>query len=195
MPWNPADYDDRAIGPMGLHDAHLLDAICRYVRPKVALEYGGLLGHSLAVMSDWCGHIISVDDNAGEALRAAAEKAGNATVFKSDMKDFDPWFHGFKQIDLVLFDASHLFNDYRLTFEKIEPLLTERCAILVHDTGDWFLGELPPQWDAWKEHRATFLEEDREFVRYLRSKGWSDVTFESPDHLRHGYTMLTKPRW
>ncbi len=45
--WDMTKYDDRAIGPMGLHDAILLDAICSYVRPKVVLEYGGLLGHSL----------------------------------------------------------------------------------------------------------------------------------------------------
>lgn len=195
--WNPENYDDRAIGPMGLHDAHLIDAICRYIRPRVALEYGGLLGHSLAVMSEWCGWIISVDDNAGEALQAAAAKAGNAVVVKAKMQDFDPNEFGIRQLDLVLFDASHLLADNTAAFEMIEPWLTQRAVILVHDTGEWYNGPdpLPPQWAAWVEHREALLEGDRGFVRYLRGKGWSDVTFESPDHLRHGYTMLTKPRW
>lgn len=194
--WDAANYDDRAIGPMGLHDAYLLDAVCRYVRPQVALEYGGLLGHSLRVMAPYCGLVVSVDDNCGQSLQDAATLVGNAWAVQCDMKNYEPSQH-VTGIDLILFDASHLYADYVAAYEKCVPLLQSRTVILVHDTGEWPPEgtPLPPQWEAWKEHRATYLEEDREFVRYLRTQGWSDVTFENPDSLRHGYTMLTKPRW
>lgn len=195
--WNPDNYDDRAIGPMGLHDAYLLDAICRYIRPRVAIEYGGLLGHSLDVMAPYCGLVISVDDNASVALRAIAEKVGNAKVIQTDMTYYEPYYAGIEDnsIDLALFDASHILKQSIAAFKNLTPSLSPKALILVHDTGDWYTGELPPQWEAWKENRATFLEHDRNFVRYLRQQGFLDITFESSDHLRHGYTVLKKPNW
>lgn len=193
--WDADNYDDRAIGPMGLHDAYLLDALCRYICPRVALEYGGLLGHSLRVMAPYCEALVSVDDNCGSALVAAAKDTRNARAVKCDMRTYDPVADGYQRLDLILFDASHLFDDNLAAYSKCVPLLQPRTVILVHDTGEWYTGELPPQWEAWKEHRDEFLQEDRKFVRYLRTEGWNDVTFENPNALRHGYTMLTKPRW
>lgn len=193
--WNPDNYDDRAIGPMGLHDAYLLDAICRYVRPKVALEFGGLLGHSLSVMAEHCDTVISVDDNAHQLLYDAASKYGNVQVIKGDMRTYGIINNGI-ELDLVLFDASHLYGDNVAAFSNIEPILSPKALILIHDTGDWYTGELPPQWEAFQKERSIFLEHDRKFVRYLRCvKGYSDTTFESSDHLRHGYTILKKPSW
>lgn len=195
--WNPADYDDRAIGPLGLHDAHLLDAICRYVRPRTYLEYGGLLGHSLAVAAPHCGIVVSVDDNAGTALWDKATRAGNARVVKGDMAVYDPVADGLRDVDLVFVDASHLFTDCMAAYERFAPVLSPRALILVHDTGDWPPPgtPLPPQWEAWKHHRAHFLGHDRAFVRALREFGWADVTFGTPDHLRHGITVLSRPTW
>ncbi len=109
------------------------------------------------------------------------------------MQEYVP--HKLTTIDLVLFDASHLYTDCRDAYQRIESRLAPDALILVHDTGDWYTGELPPQWAAWKGHRATYLEEDRRFVRYLRKEGYSDITFGTNEHLRHGYTVLMKPQW
>lgn len=193
--WNPENYDDRAIGPMGLHDAYLLDAICRYVRPKVALEYGGLLGHSLSVMTEHCGQVISVDDNAHQLLYDAANKFDNIRIVKSKMQEFDPLEDCLSPVDLVLFDASHIYDHSVEAFELIKQGLSDNPILLVHDTGDWYTGELPPQWLEWQEHRNIYLQHDRKFVGYLREQGYSDITFQSSDHLRHGYTVLMKPQW
>jgi predicted O-methyltransferase YrrM len=190
--WQGKVFDDRAIGPMGEADAYLLDAICRYIKPRIAIEYGGLLGHSLAVMAPHCGLVISVDDNAGEALQEAAKKAGNAEVVKGKMEEYDPVYDGVKpEVDLVFFDASHLYKDNVAAYENVKPVLSPEALILVHDTGDWYKGELPPQWEAWKERRAEYLVHDRQFVEYLREKeGYRDVTFSSTRNLRHGITVL-----
>lgn len=194
--WNPANYNDDAIGPMGLHDAYLLDAICRYTKPKVALEYGGLLGHSLAVLSTHCEQVISVDDNAHQILQDAATVAGNARVVKAKMQEYDPVADGVPRLDFVLIDASHLYADNIAAYNKFKPLLSKFALILIHDTGEWYTGELPPQWAGWAERRTTYVTEDRAFVCYLReSEGWNDITFQSSDHLRHGYTVLAKPTW
>lgn len=193
--WSPDNYDDRAIGPMGLHDAILLDAICRYVRPKVALEYGGLLGHSLSIMAECCGQVISVDDNAHQLLYDAANRFDNVSIVKAKMQEFSPIAITPSAIDFVLFDASHIYEHSVAAFEQVNWVLSDNPILLVHDTGDWYKGELPPQWAEWQEHREIYLQHDRKFVRYLRGQGYSDVTFESSDHLRHGYTVLMKRKW
>lgn len=193
--WNPEKYDDRAIGPMGLHDAYLLEAICKYVRPRIALEFGGLLGHSLSVMAGYCDKVISVDDNAHQLLYDVAVHYPNVAIFKSDMRVFYPNEFGIDRIDLVLFDASHLYNDSITTFRNIEKYLSPKALILVHDTGDWKTDDLPPQWEAFKTDRAVLLEHDRKFVRFLRGHGYLDITFESSEHLRHGYSVLKKIEW
>lgn len=193
--WNPENYDDRAIGPIGLADAYLLSAICRYLQPRIAIEYGGLLGHSLAVMAEHCGFVISVDDNAGVALREMAKKVSNARVVQSDMSFYEPADSVESIVDLVLIDAAHLYDDNVAAYENVLPVLSSDAVILVHDTGDWKTDDLPPQWAAWVEHRAMFLEHDRKFVRYLREKGYSDVTFGTARHLRHGITVLQRRTW
>lgn len=193
--WDPSHYNDSAIGPMGLHDAYLLDAICRYIRPKVALEYGGLLGHSLSVMAPYCGRVISVDNIAHQSMYDAASRYNNVHIVKGDMRLYDPKTNNMDEINLVLFDASHLCTDYIKAYQNIKSILSSKSLILVHDTSDWFKGVLPTQWEWFKEEREILTQQDRKFVVYLREEGYNDITFESDEHLRHGYTVLKKCNW
>jgi hypothetical protein len=109
------------------------------------------------------------------------------------MKTYQPP-EGIK-FDLVLFDASHVYDDSVKTFTNIETYLSPKVLILVHDTGNWREKDLPPDWSSFKLGREIILKNERDFIRFLRTQGYSDVSFESSEHLRHGYTILKKLDW
>ncbi len=194
--WDESKFSDEAIGPIGLHDARLLSAICAYVKPRIVIEYGGLLGHSLSVFATHAEFVISVDEHAGVALQEAAKKAGNAQVVKGKMEEYDPVKDGVKaEVDLIFVDAAHLLDKNIACYEKVCPLLSPHAMILVHDTGPWKETDLPPQWAGWVKPRAELLSHDRSFVLYLRGEDYRDVTFGTNRHLRHGITVCMKPQW
>lgn len=183
------DYDDASRGPLGRADAALLGAILNYVRPRTAVEYGSLDGHSTAVLARFADTVYAVEREIRPGLRDAAAANPNVAVCNQSMRDFVP--PAGTEVGVCYYDASHDFEDSKAAYLKIKPFLAPECLIVIHDTGTW---NDPDAWGAdFRPVREAAVRGERAFVGWLqRQDCWTPVSFASRRAFRHGLTVLQR---
>lgn len=171
------------LGPIQDEDVLLLQAVIKMTYPVQLVELGYLNGYStqkiLEVMREDA-HLTSYDN----------------TVSWSDIQDQRFTFKNKSQtevseknIDFIFFDASHDFEINKQTFEKLD--LTEGAIIAIHDTGLWntMVMDTGGYWiGGGYAHRPG----EREFVEWLKEKGYNAINFHTLKETRHGMTLLQK---
>jgi len=184
-------YDDRVLGPIQKADACLLAAVCNYMRPEAAIEYGCLEGHSAAVLARFCKRLFCVEiDHARQGLCHVIDKNPNITHVHASMTEWVPP-EDVKDIGLVYFDASHKCEDSLAAYDILEFRLSPTALLICHDTGDWC--DPYPNEDFKKfTARKETVDGEREFVRCLFQRGWQAIAFGCTTQFRHGLTILQR---
>ena len=182
------DYDHHTLGPILKSDAALLAGILNYVKPRIAIEYGCLEGHSAAVLCRFVEKLYCVEvDNVRNGLLHVMERNPNIVHVHASMTQWDPPPE-VEQIDLVYFDASHNFRDSRDAYLRIKSRLSQRTMIICHDTATW-IEPMPQHFRDFAQPRFEAVSGERGFVRWLEANNWTAISFAGRE-LRHGLTVL-----
>ncbi len=187
-------YSDHDLGPILRSDAALLGAIANYVQPKVVVEFGSLEGYSAAVWARFAEKLYCVEiDGIRLGLHQVAGEHRNVIVHNCSMRDWVPGPD--LKIDIVYFDASHRFEDAQKAFLNIEAALQPPALVICHDTATW--NSFPTEThENFKPVRDEAVSGEREFVLWLKARGWSPVAFGCRTAFRHGLTILQfDPDW
>lgn len=183
---------DADLGPVAQSDAMLLGALCQLTDPKVIVEFGFLKGHATRAMLD------NVDTDARILTYEIEDRAQYETkdprhlIVYDDMKNFNPSLLAGRKIDLVLFDASHVWKDSIGAWGKVWPHIRKGGLVVVHDTGGYknYNPKFPIQTE-WKGHIIACPDE-HDFLDHLKGDGWSVVNLVCTSKIRHGIAVLQK---
>ena len=173
------------LGPVQDEDVLLLQAVIKMTCPLKLVELGYLNGFSsrkiLEVMKEDA-ILISYDN----------------TVQYSDITDSRFTFKNKSQteyeeenIDFIFFDASHNLDLNKETLLKVEKTLNKNGIIAIHDTGIW--NEMVMDTGGyWVKDGYVHRPDEREFVKWLKEKGFNIINLGTTRELRHGITLAQK---
>ncbi len=177
-----------SLGPIAKSEQLLLEAVCNLIDPKIIVEFG--YGEEMGAVSS---KIIlnSIDKDAKlysyDIVKAKAHNDKRHTFYRKDMRDFsDEDVDG--KVDLVLFDASHDYDDYVAAFEKIQH---HSPLIMVHDTG-MYNKEIFNHGCTKTINGVTYNRyENYRFIKELE-KTHNLINFTCLTKIRHGIALLKK---
>lgn len=171
------------LGPIQDCDVLLLQAVIKMTCPINLVELGYLNGYSTKKIL--------------EVMRPDAKLTSyDSTVTGSNIIDSRFTFKNQSQtevneqdIDFIFFDASHDLEINKETFNRLN--LSENAIIAVHDTGLWNEMVLDTG-GYWVGNGYAHRPDEREFVKWLKEKGYNAINFHTLKETRHGMTLLQK---
>lgn len=171
------------LGPIQDEDVLLLQAVIKMTCPLQLVELGYLNGYStqkiLDVMRDDA-KLTSYDNTV-----SSSAITDNRFTFKHQSQTEVSE----KDIDFIFFDASHDFQINKKTFEKLN--LAENAIIAIHDTGLWNKMVMDTG-GFWIGEGYAHRPGERDFVWWLKQKGYNAINFHTLRETRHGMTLLQK---
>ncbi len=199
--------DARASGPLQRPEALLLNALAQVLLPRVVVEFGFFKGHSAFNFLQALGpdtQVFSYDiaDHAAATAADAFLKFPNFHFIHKSQTEFAKEDLADEKVDLVFFDAVHSFPSNQETWRKIYPSLSDRCLVVVHDTGTWERAQVlavhaenllsPQGWLSAEEYQHQ--REEREFVNWLVKEypQYTAIHLHTLRTLRHGLSILQR---
>ncbi|MDQ6765921.1 MAG: hypothetical protein M3Z22_07475 [Verrucomicrobiota bacterium] len=142
-----------------------------------------------------------VADHAEETARTCFRHYRNYRFLHKSQSEFAPDDIDYAKVDLVFFEAVHDLALNQETWKRAVGSLSERCLVVVHDTGTWTRSDalanygpadLNPQW--WLNDEYQHQRGEREFVNWITREysDYSQIHFHSLLTLRHGLTILQR---
>lgn len=173
------------IGPIQNEDVLLIQAVIKMTCPSVLVELGYLNGFStrkiLEVMREDA-HLTSYDNIVINS---------NITDARFTFKNKSQTEVNEENIDFIFFDASHNLDLNKETLLKVEKTLNKNAIIAIHDTGIW--NEMVMDTGGyWVKDGYVHRPDEREFVKWLKEKGFNIINLGTTRELRHGITLAQK---
>lgn len=171
------------LGPIQDEDVLLLQAVIKMTCPVQLVELGYLNGFSTTKMLEVM-HSDAKLTSYDNSLHDSAIKDERFIFKNKSQTECDE-----KQIDFIFFDASHDFEINVETFNKLD--LADKAIIAVHDTGLW--NEMVMDTGGhWIGEGYAHRPGERQFVEWLKEKGYNAIDFHTLKETRHGMTLLQK---
>lgn len=189
------------LGPVLPEEAAVLTGLAKMMAPATVVQFGYLGGDSARAFLEGMpkeSAMYSFDIHPRQPLDDPRHVLHIKNMTEVETVDFRA-----RSIDILFFDASHLFEDNVEAWKRVETYMSVGSLVILHDTGWWNTELMPPEWPTLMADAGYVTEEEKNgliahcpgeqrFSAYLIGRQWRALLLNPTHVLRHGLTVLQK---